>query len=168
MAIQRCLNPDTTAQYDEVDVDESAPGAWAGRTLQCRTGQTDGFGDPLYASVSFTEPVPEPPPAPPVSAAAQRVADFLGQGDDPELLALAAQHVAIISSMVRSYTRGGGFYGTEPTEDVAAVITCATARLLANPEQLRTQVGSQSVYNGFSGWSLAESFVLNRYRKRAS
>jgi hypothetical protein len=98
----------------------------------------------------------------------QQVADFLGQGTDTTLVALAGQHVTIITALARSYTRDQGFTGVEPAEDIAAVIVTATARLVANPEQLATDVGSVSIRGGFSGWTLAELFVLNRYRKRAS
>lgn len=95
------------------------------------------------------------------------VAAFLGQGTDPELVALAGQHVPIVTAMARAYTRGEGFVGGIPTDDIAAVITTATARLVANPEQLSTTVGSVAVNGGFTGWTLAELFVLNRYRRRA-
>lgn len=99
----------------------------------------------------------------------QQVAAFLGQGDNPELVALAGQHATIVRAMAQSYTRGNGFdqFGY-PLEDVEAVIVTATARLLANPEQLDTTVGGVRTGGGFTGWSLAETFVLNRYRKRAS
>ena len=96
------------------------------------------------------------------------IAAFLGQGDDTELVALAGQHVPIITAMARAYTRGVGFYGGEPIADIEAVIITATARLVANPEQLGTTVGSVTVNGGFNGWTLAELFVLNRYRKKAA
>ena len=96
----------------------------------------------------------------------QDVADFLGQGDDTELVALAGQSVTIITAMARAYTRGNGFSGVgAPEDDLAAVITTATARLVANPEQLRVTVGGVQM-DGFQGWTLAELFVLNRYRRR--
>lgn len=95
------------------------------------------------------------------------VAAFLGQGDDENLIALAEQHVDIITAMARAYTRGQGFVDGDPNDEIAAVITTATARLIANPEQIPTTTGSVTVNGGFSGWSLAETFVLNRYRKRA-
>lgn len=98
----------------------------------------------------------------------QTVADFLGGGDDATLVALANQHVVIITAMARAYVRGNGFTVDGPAEDIAAVITTATARLLANPEQIDTQHGSSSVRGGFKGWSLAETFVLNAYRGRAA
>ncbi|HWL96049.1 MAG TPA: hypothetical protein VNP20_01835 [Nocardioidaceae bacterium] len=97
----------------------------------------------------------------------QDVADFLGQGDDTTLVALAGEHVGIVAAMARAYTRDNGFTADEPAEDVAAVIVTATARLVANPEQLARDVGSVSLRGGFTGWSLAETFVLNRYRKRS-
>ena len=95
------------------------------------------------------------------------IAAFLGQGDDEQLVALAGQHVTIITAMARAYTRGNGFTDAEPNDEITAVITTATARLIANPEQLATTTGSVTVNSGFVGWSLAELFVLNRYRKRA-
>ncbi len=98
----------------------------------------------------------------------QTVADFLGAGDDPALVALAGQHVVIVTALARTYCRGNGFTGAVPADDIAAVITTATARLVANPEQLDTQVGSTAVRGGFKGWSLAETFVLNAYRGRAA
>ncbi|WP_084021650.1 hypothetical protein [Mycobacterium avium] len=97
----------------------------------------------------------------------QMVADFLGRGDDSSLVALAADHAAIVTALARSYTRGRGFAGPEPAEDVAAVIVTATARLVANPEQLASDYGSVSVRGGWQGWNLAEQIVLNRYRVRA-
>ncbi|WP_221634676.1 hypothetical protein [Nocardioides luti] len=68
--------------------------------------------------------------------------------------------------MARSYTRDRGFDGADPFDDVAAVITTATARLLANPGQVGNTAGPFTVAGGFTGWSLPETFVLNRYRKR--
>lgn len=98
----------------------------------------------------------------------QDVADFLGQGDDTTLVVLAGEHVAVITAMVRAYTRGNGFAEDGSVNDeLAAVITTATARLVANPEQLETSVGGTYVRGGFAGWTLAETFVLNRYRKRS-
>lgn len=102
----------------------------------------------------------------------QDVADFLGQSDDAALVALAAEHVRIVAAMVRSYTRGNGFDPAtgDPADDVAAVITTATARLVNNPEQLgREQLGDYAVTpSPFAGWTLTETFVLNRYRRRTA
>lgn len=97
----------------------------------------------------------------------QAVADFLGCGEDTSLVALASEHAAIVTALARSYTRGRGFIGADPAEDIAAVIVTATARLLANPEQLSADYGSVSVRSFPFGWNLAEQIVLNRYRVRA-
>lgn len=91
------------------------------------------------------------------------VAAFLGS-TDPALVTLAGQHAAIVTAMARNYTRGNGFNGSTPRDDLAAVITVATARLVANPEQLQSQIGSVAMRGGFQGWSLCELFVLNAYR----
>lgn len=97
----------------------------------------------------------------------QDVADFLGQGTDTTLVALAGEVVPVITAMVRAYTRGRGFTSSEPNDELAAVITTASARMVANPEQLPTRVGSVEIRAGFQGFSLAETFVLNRYRRTA-
>ena len=99
---------------------------------------------------------------------AQDVADFLGQGDDQTVIALAGEHLPIITAMASAYTRGVGFNAGEPNEEISAVITTATARLMGNPDQLQYKVGNMSFQTGFRGWTLAETFVLNRYRKRVS
>lgn len=96
------------------------------------------------------------------------VASFLGLDDDPAVVALAGEHAPIIRAMARSHTRGNGFQGTEVAEDIAAVLTTATARLVANPEQLHYAAGSARISGAFNGWTLPEAFVLNRYRKKAS
>lgn len=103
----------------------------------------------------------------------QSVADFLGNGDDTQLVSLADQHVLIATAMARTYTRGNGFVdavGTEPAsvdDSIAAVITTAAARMVANPEQVDTQTGSSSIRGGFRGWNLAELFILNSFRGTA-
>ncbi len=98
----------------------------------------------------------------------QHVAAFLGAGEDPDLIARCEQAVPVVSAFATAYTRGAGFVSGTPAADLDAVITAATARLVANPEQIVTTVGGVTTGAGFSGWSLAESFVLNRYRKRAT
>lgn len=97
----------------------------------------------------------------------QDVADFLGQGINLALVALAGEHVVIVKAMVKAYTRDNGFVGGEPGDDLAAVITTATARLVSNPGQLRYGVADVQMNDAFQGFSLAETFVLNRYRKKA-
>ena len=101
-------------------------------------------------------------------ATAQDVADFLGQGDDQTVIALAGEHLPIITAMASAYTRGVGFTAGEPNEEISAVITTATARLMANPDQVQYKLGNMSFQSFFNGWTLAETFVLNRYRKRST
>ena len=97
------------------------------------------------------------------------VASFLGQGDIEQVVALAEEHVAIITALARSYTRDNGFTSDGTArEDICAVITAATARLVANPEQIHYSAGAQRLSGGFKGWSLAEQIVLNRYRRRSA
>lgn len=75
---------------------------------------------------------------------------------------------AIITALAKGYTRGRGFVGGAPAEDLAAVIATASARLAANPEQVGQTTGPFHVDAGFTGWTLPELAVLNRYRKRAT
>lgn len=100
----------------------------------------------------------------------QTVAAYLGVPDDPATAALADQHLAVVKALARSYCRGGGFdEAGAPFEDVAAVMTTATARMMANPEQSTFQAGEVAGRDrGFQGWNLAELAVLNRYRGRAA
>lgn len=98
------------------------------------------------------------------------VARFLGKSDEATT-DLAAEHLPVVTAMVRAYTRGRGFTdpNAEPGDDVAAVIVSATARAVANPEQTVSQdVGPFSIRHGmFNGWTLPELAILHRYRKRA-
>ena len=79
--------------------------------------------------------------------------------------------IPVITTMAKSYTRGQGFTGNEPNDELAAVITTAAARLASNTRQLRhSQTAgpfTADFRSAFDGWTLAELFVLNRYRKRA-
>lgn len=97
----------------------------------------------------------------------QRVADFLGGGSDSNLVTLAENHAQILTNMCLAYTRGAGFSNGEPNDQIASVIVTAAARLVSNPEQIPTDVGAVSTRGGFTGFNLAELFVLNRYRKQA-
>jgi hypothetical protein len=79
--------------------------------------------------------------------------------------------VNLVTTMAKAYTRGRGFDGDEPNEEIAAAITTAAARLAANgPGTLFTKKVDDVEYDwrsSFQGWTLAELFVLNRYRVRA-
>jgi hypothetical protein len=94
----------------------------------------------------------------------------------PDVVALTdgdiAAVVPIITVMVKSYTRGRGFDDDGwPTEDLAAVIKTASARLAANGSQqngmVMAGVYQKDLRSAFQGWTLAELAVLNRYRVRA-
>lgn len=81
------------------------------------------------------------------------------------------QAVPIVTTMAKAYTRGRGFDGNEPNDDIAAVITTAAARLAANGSQTQRRKRVDDVEietrSSFLGWTLAELAVLNRYRVRA-
>ena len=44
--------------------------------------------------------------------------------------------IPIITTMAKAYTRGNGFDGNEPNDEVAAVIATASARLASNTKQI--------------------------------
>lgn len=73
------------------------------------------------------------------------VAQFLGQGDDAALVTLAGKSADVVTQMAKAYTRDGGFTAGVPNEEIAAVITTAAARLVANPEQLGSTVGTVTI-----------------------
>lgn len=96
-------------------------------------------------------------------------------GDD--LLAFLAdatkvdQIVSTVTQLARGYTRGQGFNAAcVPVDDVRAVILTASARLYGNPEGVAARTMGpfqvQFAPDNFS-WTVAELFVLNRYRERA-
>lgn len=93
---------------------------------------------------------------------------FLGRTVNTEQ---AESVIGVVTSLARSYTRGAGFTDDGPNEEIASVILTASARLLAHPRQLgmSESVGPQSAAwrEGFTGWSTAELFCLNRYRVTA-
>lgn len=79
--------------------------------------------------------------------------------------------LSIITAMASAYTRGQGFTNGVPNAEIRAVILAAAARLLSNPRGLLVDEtegpAAVSYRSAFTGWSVAESFVLNRYRVRA-
>ncbi|BBX39808.1 hypothetical protein [Mycobacterium simiae] len=79
--------------------------------------------------------------------------------------------LTIITAMARSYTRGRGFTAGVPNDEIRAVILTAAARLYSNRTGLlydEVEGPSQISYrSAFSGWTVAELFVLDRYRVRA-
>ncbi len=98
--------------------------------------------------------------------AAQDVLAFLGQ---PASMTAQAQAVVdVITAMAEDYTRGRGFVDGQPLPAVAKVIVSASARLLANPEQIEFQTGSVAIRSAFTGWSPLEKTLLNSVRKVAA
>ena len=95
---------------------------------------------------------------------------WLGQDTaDAALMAQAAQAVTMASAMTDAYCRGAYLKASGETRPgVDAVILMASARMLANPEQLKYGTGVVSFGEGFNSWTLAERAVLDRYRKRAA
>ncbi|WP_234817799.1 hypothetical protein [Mycolicibacterium sphagni] len=79
--------------------------------------------------------------------------------------------LSIVQSMAESYTRSVGFTNGVPNPAIRAVILTAAARLLSNSRGLLFDEAegpsSVSYRSAFSGWTLAEQAVLNRYRVRA-
>lgn len=85
---------------------------------------------------------------------------------------LAGAAVPVVTQFVKAYTRGRGFDEYQvPNDELAAVITTASARLASNGSQISTskQAGEYTtdLRSFFTGWTIAELFVLNRYRRRA-
>lgn len=103
-----------------------------------------------------------------VQLTADDVVRFLDQGTDPTARALAEAHLPVVRAYVKAYTRGHGFNGDMAVESINAVIMTATARLMANPMQhKREELNGYAVTpTPFAGFTIAESLVLNAYRKR--
>ncbi|ATD70354.1 MULTISPECIES: hypothetical protein [Gordonia] len=98
-----------------------------------------------------------------------QVVALLGRDGDTELAAVAERALPIVTAQVRAYTRGRGFSGDQPAPDVETVILTSTARLAANPENLRAEkIGDYEVQRQvIDGWTLPELAILGRYRRRA-
>lgn len=98
----------------------------------------------------------------------QDVLDLIGR---PVSSVQVEAALAVVTSMAKAYTRDVGFILGEPNEQIGAVILAATARLLANPDQSLGEQGmgafSVSYGSAFTGWSVAELYVLNRFRTTA-
>jgi len=100
----------------------------------------------------------------------EQVAAYLGKGDDSGLVALAGQHLPIVTAFVRAYVRGNGFTDNEPNADLEAVIVSATARLTANPEQVTRRQLDDYAENPATlhGFTLPELAILHLYRRRVA
>lgn len=79
--------------------------------------------------------------------------------------------IAYVTQLVSAYTRGAGFTAGVPNADLWQVILGASARIWAHPRQLAldSTQGQESVSwrGSFNGWTVAETFVLDRSRIRA-
>jgi hypothetical protein len=77
----------------------------------------------------------------------------------------------ICTAIVKSATRGNGFVNGVPVEDLRAIILTSAARLWRNPSQLdhgETRGPESSFFRGgFDGFTVAERYVINRYRTTA-
>lgn len=98
------------------------------------------------------------------------VTAFLGQSSaDTRFAAQAAEHVAVIAEMAYEYTRGKAFDSSGvPLALAKRVIITASARLLANPEQIQYQTGTVAIRGAFTGWTGLEKTLLDSYRRTAS
>ena len=96
-----------------------------------------------------------------------RVAAFVGQPGNPDVVATAEAQVPIVAEYVRGFTRGRGFRDEFPAGPLRAVIVSGVARLATNPEQVaHFQTGDYSERPAqLAGWTLAELGVLHRYRR---
>lgn len=100
----------------------------------------------------------------------QQLIEFTGtQGPNVEQQAQVA--LATATGLVDAYCRGRHKRGEHFKPGVEEVVLTVASRILANPEQIqvREEVGPYSYFRGpgFSGFTLVELAVLNRYRKRA-
>lgn len=98
------------------------------------------------------------------------VAEYLGRGDEADLVALAGAHVPIVTEWVKAYTRGIGFTAGFPDDAIAAVIISATARLTNNPDGTITVAVDdyQTRKTVFEGFTLIERAVLDGYRRKSA
>ncbi|MGB3697581.1 MAG: hypothetical protein WBA05_09120, partial [Gordonia sp. (in: high G+C Gram-positive bacteria)] len=150
-------------------IDYSGQEVWL-RSVKAAHGSGSAWTPDPVLIPGAPDPDPDPDPGPGPAdrhPLADRVAEFLGLPGDPDVVAMASQQATVITEMARAYTRDAGFNGPDPNSQIAAVIVAATARLVGNPEQIAHGIGDVQYRGGFSGWSLAETTVLNRYRKRA-
>lgn len=97
---------------------------------------------------------------------------YLEDGASQPDLEQAQQVIDMAGAYVQAYTRGRGrLPDGEWRDGVGEVVMSVAARLAANPNIIswRNQAGNFSQHRGegFTGFTLAEQFVLNRYRKQS-
>lgn len=142
---------------------------------------TDGVRDPLWREpepepepdppVDPVDPEPEPGPGPSASlVTVEELQAFMPDDLIPDDLATLSVEAA--TAVVAAYCRDrhvdrAGW----PRAGVKAVVLTVAARIAANPSGISRQdtAGSFSTRRsgGFNGFTLAETTILNRYRKRA-
>lgn len=101
----------------------------------------------------------------------RRLMDF--NPDDVTDIATAEIAVEAATALIGSYCRGNHVdKAGNPRAGIETVVLTVAARIAANPGQVsyRDAAGAFSRQRGagFSGFTLAEQAVLNRYRKRAT
>lgn len=85
-----------------------------------------------------------------------------------------APHLDLARAYVRTYTRGRGFDYSAPQnlvqDDLRNVILATAARSATNPTHAtREEIGSWNRVPGhLDGFTIAEQFVLNEYRRRTA
>lgn len=101
---------------------------------------------------------------------AEDLVNFTG-AQGPLVVTQAEMALTTAQALVGAYCRGREKRGDKYRPGVEEVILMVGSRILANPEQIqvREQVGPYTMFKGagFSGFTLVELSVLNRYRKRA-
>lgn len=92
-------------------------------------------------------------------------------GDSDTAVTLAGIAVDAVTLLARAYTRGEGFDGDQPNDEIQAAILTASCRLARNPGGLSYSESmgpfAQDVRGAFAGFTLAELAALDRYRVHA-
>lgn len=152
------------------------PGTYAispeGETVTVTATANDGYVIVGQSSWSHTFPAAETPDDPwtkPLIDAAALVQFMDTHKVDQDT---AQQCIDVVTAMVSAYCRGRERMSSGAAKPgISAVVLAASARLAANPLQVsyRDQAGSisRSRQGAFQGFSLAEQYILNRYRKRS-
>ena len=175
--------PDTTGAAWRVNNEPAEPGTYtvepteSGVTVSVIPEPLDGYVFEPEAQLQehtwtlAPEPDPDPDPDPEPLELSGRVMALLGiDAADTDAATVVRESVALMAMMVEAYTRGKGFKTVDGARVIAeplqAVIVTGAARYAANPSGLSYRAGSEQVMDSFKGWTLAEQYVLNNYRKR--
>lgn len=169
----------TTETIEGVTYDPASGTASPGETVTVTATADSGYELTGKSEWTYTfhtvEPEPEPDPEPGdyMLAVTRKVCTILSVDvEDDEALDIVKESVMTIAMLAYAYCRGQGFTMNEAGQvstnkpDITAAITAAAARYTANPTGLEYRAGTETVNGAFSGWTLAEQYVLNNYRKR--